>query len=202
MAERKQVEETKRMDEAFVLSIFLDFGGDGSEVAGHVGVGEHDSFGLGGGAGGEDNFERIGWLDRTWPKAIRRMLRDGAEEIDRVNGGKSFKMHGALARTQREPGANLLADAPREIRIGSVIDGDGENSREGASEESSDPFGAVRAPQKDGIASHDIAGGQFAGKLMSGSSDLRIGPAFMTIAAWIDVGRRRAPALKIVEVVQ
>ena len=76
VAERQQVEKAQRMKEAFVLEILRNLGGDGSEIAGHVGVGENDSLGLGGGAGGEDDFQR----DR------RVELRLG--ESDPRNGGR------------------------------------------------------------------------------------------------------------------
>src|SRR5208282_1066414 len=63
MAERQQVQEAKRMHKPLVLQVLLDLGFNRGQVADHVGVGEHDSLGLGGGAGSENNFERIGRLN-------------------------------------------------------------------------------------------------------------------------------------------
>jgi hypothetical protein len=130
------------------------------------------------------------------------MLSDGGDEIDGIEGGGFFEMLGAIARTQDELGADLLADASRKIGTGSIVDGHGENSRESAAQERGDPLGAVGAPEKDRVALRDIARGEFARELMSDSSDLPIGPSLMAISARIDVGRLRAPALEIVEVVQ
>src|ERR1035438_3517753 len=101
------------MDEALVLEIFRDLSRDGSEVANHVGMGEHDSFRLGGRAGGENNLKRIGGINRKRPKALRGMLSDGGGQIGGIEGGKFFEMLGAIARAENELCADLLADAAR-----------------------------------------------------------------------------------------
>src|ERR1022692_1227019 len=103
------------MDDSLVLQIFRNLSGDGSEVANHVGVGQHHTFRLGGRAGGEDNLQGIGGLNRKRSKAVRGMLSDGGDEIDGIEGGESSEMLGAIARTQDELRADLLADASREI---------------------------------------------------------------------------------------
>src|ERR1019366_185506 len=190
------------MDETLILQIFGDLSRNGSEIANHVGVGQHDSFGLGCGAGGEDNFQGIGGLNRKRSKAVRGILSDGGEQIDGTEGGESFEMHGALAWTQDQFRADLLADTSRKIGAGSIVDGHGENSRESAAQERGDPLGAVGTPEQDRIALRDVARGEFARELMSGSGDLPVGPALVAISARIDVGWLRAPALEIVEVVQ
>ncbi len=202
VAEWKKVEKTQGMDEALVFEIFCDLLRDGSEVADHVGMGENDSLGLGGRAGGEDDFQGIGRLNGKRTKAVSGMLSDSRGEVGGIEGGESFEMWGALAWTQDELRTHLPADAAREIGTGSVVNGNGENSRESAAQERSDPFGRVRAPEKDRVALGDVARGEFARELMSGSGDLRVGPALVAISARIHVGGLRAPALEIVQIVQ
>ncbi len=53
----KQVKEPQRMDKSFVAAVSLDFFLDGLEIGEQVSVGEHDAARLGGGAGGEYDFD-------------------------------------------------------------------------------------------------------------------------------------------------
>src|ERR1035438_6684195 len=140
------------MDDSLVLQIFRDLSREGSEVASDVGMGEHDSFRLGGRAGGENNLKRIGGINRKRSKALRGMLSDGGGQIGGIEGGESFEMRGAIARAENELRADLLADAARKVGAGSVVDRNGENSRDSAAQERGDPLGRVRAPEKDRVA--------------------------------------------------
>ncbi len=149
MAEREQVEEANGMDEVLELQILRDFGLDWEEVADNVGVSEHDSFGLGGGAGGENDFERIGRLNRNGTEALGWMPGDRGGQILRIEGqdARNFCEKGRpLARTQHQPGSHLRGDAKGKIWAGGIIDGDGNDAAERATEERRDPLGRVRAP--------------------------------------------------------
>src|SRR5437764_13840487 len=56
MAEREKVQETDGEKGAAVFEIFLDFALHRDDVGDDVAVGDDDAFGLGGGAGGEDDL--------------------------------------------------------------------------------------------------------------------------------------------------
>ena len=68
---------------------------DRSEVADHVGVGEHDSLGLGGGAGGENDFERVGRLNLHWTETLRRMACDRKRQIGGIDDWDLILMGGS-----------------------------------------------------------------------------------------------------------
>ena len=73
VAERKEVEKSQRMKEAFPAAVTIDFFFEGFEVGEQVAVGEDDAARFGGGAGGEDDFDWIGALDGRGGK-FRRLL--------------------------------------------------------------------------------------------------------------------------------
>jgi hypothetical protein len=58
VAEGNGVEEAEGMEDALVFEILLHLALDGEGAGKDVGVGVDDAFGLGGGAGGEDDLER------------------------------------------------------------------------------------------------------------------------------------------------
>ena len=121
------------MHQPLVLQVFSDLGFDRGEITDHVGVAKHDSLGLGGGAGGENNFERIGGLNLRGTKTLGRMLRDGGFQIGGIDGCVFFcrqpsKYRSPFARTENQFRAHLRADAARKIRAGGVVDGDGDDS--------------------------------------------------------------------------
>ena len=68
VAERKEVEKSQRMKEAFPAAVAIDFFFEGFEIGEQVAVGEDDAAGFGRGAGGEDNFDGIGALNRRGGK--------------------------------------------------------------------------------------------------------------------------------------
>ena len=74
VAERKEVEKAQRMKEAFPAAVTIDFFFEGFEVGEQVAVGEDDAARFGRGAGGEDDFDWIGALDRRGGKFRRRFL--------------------------------------------------------------------------------------------------------------------------------
>jgi hypothetical protein len=59
MAERKQVEETERMNEPLVAKILLDFLLEALDVRQDVSVRDHNATRLGGRAGSEDDLQRV-----------------------------------------------------------------------------------------------------------------------------------------------
>src|ERR1700734_3674556 len=63
VTERQQIQEADRMKPAFVLQIFLNFQFQRRNVGENIAVRDHNSLWLGGGAGSEDDFERVGRLD-------------------------------------------------------------------------------------------------------------------------------------------
>src|ERR1019366_2569212 len=102
MAQRQQVEEANRMHQPLVLQVFSDFGFERGEVADHVRVGEHDSLGLGRGAGGENDFEWIGRLNLSGTKAFGRTFGDCSLQIDGIDFYDMLdlcKERGPIART-------------------------------------------------------------------------------------------------------
>ncbi len=139
------------MHETFVLEVLFHLGFDGDEIADHVGVREHDSFRLSGGTGGEDDFERVGGVNRRGTKALRTMVGDGGFEFGGIDGRvfrwyKRVENGGPLARTENQFRAHLRADSARKVGNRRVVDGNGDDSAEGAAEECSHPFSRVRTP--------------------------------------------------------
>src|SRR5882762_8481637 len=113
------------MYQPLVLQIFSDFGFDRDEVADHVGMGEHDSLGLGRGAGRENNFEWIGGLNLSWTKTIGRTSCDCGRQISGIDGCdflcKPAKNRSPLAWTQHQLRAHLRADPASKIGAGGIV---------------------------------------------------------------------------------
>ena len=59
VAERQQVQEAQRMEDALVLEIFADLAFERLEVRQDVAVRDDDAAWLGRGAGGEDNLDDV-----------------------------------------------------------------------------------------------------------------------------------------------
>src|SRR5580692_4987954 len=63
VAERQQIQEADGMNPSFVLEIFLNLQFQWRNIGENVAVRDYDSLGLGGGAGSEDDFQRVGRFD-------------------------------------------------------------------------------------------------------------------------------------------
>ena len=210
VAQRQQVQKPNWMHEPLVLQIFSDFGFDRDEVADHVGVGEHDSLGLGRGAGGEDDFEWVGGLNLRGTKAFGSMLRNYSAQIGGVDGRDLLRAdvldlleeRGPFARTQREPGAHLCADAARKIGGGGIVDGNSNHPAKRASQERRHPLGTVRTPQQNRVALDDVARLEFAGKLIRHAGDALVAPTLVPVSSRKHVGAVATAALEIVQGIQ
>src|SRR6202140_946295 len=136
------------------------------------------------------------------------MFRNCRHKIDRIDHGNSagccspFEDRGSLARTQYQAGRDLRADTTREIGAGSIIDGGGGDSAEGASEKCAHPLGRVRAPQQDRIALTKTARLQLAGELVRRLRNSLVTPTLAAVASRKHVCAIVAPAIEIVQRVQ
>src|SRR5580658_10030130 len=63
MAERQQIQETDWVYPSFVFKIFPDLQFERRNIGENVAVRNYDSLGLGGGAGSEDDFQRVRGFD-------------------------------------------------------------------------------------------------------------------------------------------
>src|SRR6266852_1965694 len=202
------------MHQPLVLQVFSDFGFNRGEVADHIRVGEHDSLGLGCGAGSENDLECVGRLNLHWTKAFGLTFRDCARQIDGIDGCDLFRLdllrhepvenRGSLPRTHHQPGSDLRTDAARKIGTGGIIDGNGNDPAKRASQERRHPLGAVRTPQQHRIALGNVACFELAGKLIRHSGDLLVVPTLAPVSSRKHVGAGviLAPALEIVQRIQ
>src|ERR1700719_895113 len=123
------------MHQSLILQVFADFILDRNEVTDHIGMSNHDSLRLSGGARGENYFQRIGRLNLSWAKACRRMLRDYGCELQWIYGGDfAVKNCCPFSRRQRQFCRYLGADAASEIGTRSIINGNGNYPAKRASE--------------------------------------------------------------------
>ena len=195
------------MHQPLVLQVFLNLRFDRDQVADHVGVGEHDSLGLGRGAGRENDFQWIGRLNLSGAKAFGRMLCDCGRQIGGIDGcdlprQEPVNNRGPFARTQHQPGSHLRADPARKIGAGAIVDGNGNDPAKRASQERRYPLGTVRTPQQHRIALADIARLKLAGKLIRHFGDPLVAPTFAPVSSRKHVGAVAPPALEIVQRIQ
>src|SRR5579862_49938 len=129
VAERKEIEKAQRMKEAFPAAIAVDFFFEGFEVGEQVAVGEDDAAGLGRGAGGEDDFDRIGALNRRGGKCGDRLARWRglqAFEFDdwdaEVGGGCGGEFTADCGRSH----IGLAGDTRCKFRVGDRVHRDGD----------------------------------------------------------------------------
>jgi hypothetical protein len=117
------------------------------------------------------------------------MVADGGRQIVRIKRRKSRENSGALAGAENHFCTNPPADPASKIRAASIIQGNREDAGESASEESSNPFRAISAPQENGISFDDIACSELACELVGGTRNALVGPALAPVSTWKDVGR-------------
>ena len=116
------------MEETFPATVTVDFFFEGFEVGEQVAVGDDDTARFGRGAGGEDNFYRIGALNRRGGKCVDRLglwrgmqafeFDDGDAEIVRGCAGE-FTADCGCAYT------GLARDAGCKFRVGDGVHRDG-----------------------------------------------------------------------------
>ena len=93
-----------------------------------------------------------------------------------------------LARAQQKLRADLLKDADREIRRCAVVHGNNHHATSRASEESSDPLGAILSPEHHPVALADVACFQFARETNCHFQDLAVGKPLHPVAPVLAVG--------------
>ena len=200
------------MHPALVLQVLLHLLLNRSDVARHIGMSQHHSFGLGGCSRSEDNLERIGRLNLDRTKAFRGMFCNHLRQIGRVDRRDRVrfvpgKHRRPFARTHHQPGSYLRADAPCKIRACAIIDRNRNHATQRASQKGRNPFGAVRSPQQHRVALYDLARFKLPRKLIRNSHNAPVSPALMPVPARKHVGTlvtrtHLAPALEIVQRIQ
>src|SRR6266849_5255388 len=93
-----------------------------------------------------------------------------------------------IARTEEQPGVDLLEDAACEVRRGSMVHGDDDYAAVSASEECGHPGGGVGSPEDNAITFVNLARDQFASKPVGGGSNVAVGGADYTIAVRLGKG--------------
>ena len=82
-----------------------------------------------------------------------------------------------------------------------MVHGDNDDAAVSASEKRGDPGGGVGAPEHDAVAFPNLAGGQFAGKTVSGVGDVAIAGANYAISIRLGKGGFCAKADEIGQIV-
>src|SRR5215471_5044530 len=177
------------MHPMFVLKIFADFVFERSDIPDYISMRDDHSLWVGRCAGSEDDFQGVVGSEISAWVFVRGMMRDACCQLFQDHG-----RHTGIYVRSRADGqhcADLAKDALGEIGRGGIIHWNHDDSTRDASEERGHPLCPIRAPNEYAISFADIAGLKFAGKLKSGLSDLKVGPALSSITAFLDVGSLR-----------
>jgi hypothetical protein len=168
------------VEDALILQVLLYLSLDRSQTGKDITVRVNDAFGIGGGAGGEDDLGGIGFA-----KIFdgRRLVQRERLEIFECDG--VFECAEELAAACNQFGINLLGYAKGK-GLGTLdIDRNRENSAHDAAEECGDPRCSIVSPDEDPVAFLDVTGFEFRGEAAGLFGEAFIGAGFLaeTVAA-------------------
>jgi hypothetical protein len=110
-------------------------------------------------------------------------------------------LKGVLSRANLQLGVYLLRHSRREVRAGSIIDGNHHHAPKNTSEKYRNPFRRILSPEQDAIAFADRPPVQLPREPTCEVENLGISPADAPIIAANDVGALGAMPLKIAQIV-
>src|SRR5437867_3285543 len=175
MTERKQVQKSHWVNNAFVFEVLLNLRFERVDVGEQVSMREAHAFWLGGSARSENDLGSVAVDDFFHRERLTRINRQTVGELFKHQPRESqIRMAQSVAAVEDQLRFNLLLYARREFGRAFKIERHNDDASQETAKEASHPFGAAFRPKQDPVAFQNIASFELARELKGRRSKTRV----------------------------